>query len=261
MTTNLLDLWSRPQFNSERVSQLLFGETVEVGAVRKGYIRVVQADGYAGWAAQAHLKAISRKQMTEFSRRINAVISGEKAVLHRSIQSAEGDPHFLYYGTRLRTSGRIRGCARCYLPDESFVLLKPQRIRPIKSRKGREATPARLVAEAKRFLGVPYLWGGVSPAGFDCSGFARAIYGIFGLYLPRDTKDQIRCGAKVSREDVRTGDLLFFERHVGLALAGQRIIHASVGGSGVRINSLNPAAKNYRPDLDRSFATARRILC
>jgi cell wall-associated NlpC family hydrolase len=54
--------------------------------------------------------------------------------------------------------------------------------------------------------------------------------------------------------------LLFFKRHVGFAIGRDRVIHSSVGGSGVRINSLRPGADDYRPDLDRDFATARRIL-
>ncbi len=261
VTTNLLDLWSRPKFDSGRVSQLLFGETVAVSSVRSGYARVVQADGYSGWAAQAHLKSISRQQLSVYAKGVNRVVSGEKAVVHGSPRSADLQPHFIYYGSRLWASGRARGFVRCVLPDRSVVLLKPQRIRPIKSRKGREAKPSRIVSEAKRFLGVPYLWGGISPSGFDCSGFVRAVFGAFGIYLPRDTKDQIWCGEKVARQDIRAGDLLFFKRHVGLALAGEKIVHASIGGSGVRINSLSPDAENYRPDLDRSFAMARRILC
>ncbi len=261
VTTNLLDMWSRPKFDSGRVSQLLFGDTVAVSSVRSGYARVVQTDGYSGWAQQAHLRSISRQQLSEYGRGVNSVVSGEKAVLHGSARSTDLQPHFIYYGSRVRAAGRAKGFIRCVLPDRSVVLLKPQRIRPIKSTKGREARPSGLVSEAKRFLGVPYLWGGTSPSGFDCSGFVRAVFGAFGIYLPRDTKDQIRCGENIARQDIRAGDLLFFERHVGLALAGEKIVHASIGGSGVRINSLNPDAENYRPDLDRSFAMARRILC
>jgi len=261
VTTNLLDMWRRPQFNSERVNQLLFGETVSVGTIRKGYARVEQADGYSGWAAEAHLKAISRRQMLEYDRSVNAVVSGEKAVLYQAARATESQPYFVYYGTRLWCSGKVRDCVRCCLPDRSVILIKPQRIRPIRSRKGSEATPAGIVREARRFLGVPYLWGGMSPAGFDCSGLIRAVFGAFGIYLPRDTKDQKRCGEKVARRAVRTGDLLFFKRHVGLALAGEKIVHASVGGSGVRVNSLDPDVENYRSDLDHSFEIARRIMC
>jgi cell wall-associated NlpC family hydrolase len=64
----------------------------------------------------------------------------------------------------------------------------------------------------------------------------------------------------VDRADVKTGDLLFFKRHVGIALGADRLIHASMGGAGVRMNSLRPGMPDYRPDLDRDFAAARRIL-
>lgn len=261
VTTNLLDMWSRPQFNCERVSQLFFADMVEVSSIRKGYARVKQPDGYSGWVLADHLQPISKRQMSDYTRGVNSVVSADKAVLHRNAEREDLQPHFVYYGTRLRVARPARGLVRCRLPDNSTVYLKAQRIRPINSRKGKEATPSGIVSEAKRFLGVPYLWGGVSPAGFDCSGFVRAVYGSFGIYLPRDTKDQIRCGIEVAREHVRTGDLLFFDRHVGLAMSGERLIHASVGGSGVRINALTTEGDNYRPDLNRKFATARRILC
>lgn len=261
VTTNLLDLWSQPRFNSERASQVLFGETVAVSSIRGGYARVIQADGYTGWASANHLRNISKRQWQKYAKAVDIVVSGEKAVLHGPDSRLVPPPHFVYYGTRLKSVGRVRDLIRCSLPDGSHVFLKPQRIRPIMGTKSRETSPSKIVAEAKRFLGVPYLWGGVSPAGFDCSGFVRAVLGAFGIYLPRDTRDQIKCGISVNRENVRTGDLLFFKRHVGLAMTGQRIIHASVGGSGVRVNSLRPGGQDYRPDLDQSFVTARRIQC
>jgi cell wall-associated NlpC family hydrolase len=121
-------------------------------------------------------------------------------------------------------------------------------------------TPRMIVREARRFLGVPYLWGGISPAGFDCSGLVRALFGRYDIYLPRDTKDQIKMGRHIDRTEVRAGDLLFFKRHVGLALGRSRILHASVGGSGVRINSLTEGDDDYRADLDRDYAGARRLL-
>jgi cell wall-associated NlpC family hydrolase len=119
---------------------------------------------------------------------------------------------------------------------------------------------AGVIREARRFLGVPYLWGGISPAGFDCSGFVRAIFSRFGIRVPRDTRDQVKAGIKVDRVNVRPGDLLFFNRHVGIALRHNRMIHASLGGGGVGINSLRPGDDDYRKDLDDSFVTARRLL-
>ena len=78
--------------------------------------------------------------------------------------------------------------------------------------------------------------------------------------MPRDTKDQINSGVKIDRDKVKTGDLLFFDRHVGFAIGKNKIIHSSVSGGGVRINSLMSDTKDYRKDLDESFKTARRII-
>jgi cell wall-associated NlpC family hydrolase len=118
----------------------------------------------------------------------------------------------------------------------------------------------KLATEAIKFLGVPYLWGGISPLGFDCSGLVQTICARFGIAVPRDTDKQIRIGKQVQDMETRVGDLLFFKRHVGFALGQKRIIHASLGGGGVRINSLVPGAPDYRSDLDREFQQARRIV-
>ena len=118
-----------------------------------------------------------------------------------------------------------------------------------------------IIAEAKKFIDIPYLWGGISYPGFDCSGFVRTILAQFGISVPRDTKDQIRLGEAIGRDQVKTGDLLFFKRHVGFAIGRDGIIHSSVGGNGVKVNSLTPGKEDYREDLDRDFYQARRVIC
>ena len=82
----------------------------------------------------------------------------------------------------------------------------------------------------------------------------------FGVLIPRDTRDQRNEGIKVKREETKSGDLLFFDRHVGFAVSGNRIIHCSIGRGGVQIDSLSPDSIDYREDLDKSFLEARRIL-
>jgi cell wall-associated NlpC family hydrolase len=78
--------------------------------------------------------------------------------------------------------------------------------------------------------------------------------------MPRDTKDQITMGERVDRDCIKTGDLLFFRRHVGLAIGRTHLVHASRGGGGVRINALVPGLPDYREDLDRDFVQARRMI-
>jgi gamma-D-glutamyl-L-lysine dipeptidyl-peptidase len=127
-------------------------------------------------------------------------------------------------------------------------------------------TGSEIAATAKRFVGVPYLWGGASPFGLDCSGFVQMVHKLHGVLLPRDAYLQAQDNSfrDVKPEVVMAGDLLFFgsaqdalsERsitHVGIALAGGRFIHSS-GGAGVNISEISDPY--YAPML----RMARRLI-
>jgi cell wall-associated NlpC family hydrolase len=126
---------------------------------------------------------------------------------------------------------------------------------PGDSRKGQQ-----LVAFAKQFIGVPYVWAGRSPGGFDCSGFISYVYGNFGIQLPRMADGQFEVGASVSRRDLTYGDLVFFSTyepgpsHVGIYIGGGKFIHASSGAEEVTITPMN---KQYY--LER-YLGAKRVI-
>ena len=120
---------------------------------------------------------------------------------------------------------------------------------------------AEIVAYAKKFLGVPYVYGGSSPSGFDCSGFTSYVYKHFGYTINRVAADQAKNGTYVEKGSLQQGDLVFFSRnggssvgHVGIYIGENKFIHASSPGSDVKINSLSDAyyLKNY--------ITARKII-
>ena len=115
-----------------------------------------------------------------------------------------------------------------------------------------------LVATARRFLGAPYMWGGMSAGLFDCSGLVGFCYFMAGIQLPRDASQQIKFGTPVSFEDMQAGDLVFFGEtrvaHVALCTGPGRIIHSS---QIVRENSLVAGEPDY---YGRSILGIRRIL-
>ncbi len=116
-----------------------------------------------------------------------------------------------------------------------------------------------LVTYAKQFLGYPYVYGGASPSGFDCSGFMYYVYGQFGYTLYRGATSQLQNGRYVSFDELRPGDLVFFgygstATHVGMYIGNGKFIHAENSGTGVVISSL---VEGYYVGR---YLTARRIV-
>jgi cell wall-associated NlpC family hydrolase len=106
------------------------------------------------------------------------------------------------------------------------------------------APPARYggaVGVAMQYLGTPYVWGGSSPGGFDCSGFVMYVYAQVGVYLPHHAADQYNYGTPVSRDALEPGDLVFFDGlgHVGIYIGGGQFVHSPHTGDVVKISSLD----------------------
>ena len=115
-----------------------------------------------------------------------------------------------------------------------------------------------IVAEAEKYMGVPYVWGGTSPDGFDCSGLVQYVCGSLGIAVDRVAEDQFRNGIPVTRDELMPGDLIFFEQngyihHVGIYAGDNMMIHAPHTGDVVRVVSLD---NEY---YQREYAGARRV--
>lgn len=103
----------------------------------------------------------------------------------------------------------------------------------------------KIIATAKKYIGVPYVWGGESPSGFDCSGFVQYVFKVHGISLNRTTETQYKHGSYVSKSNLKPGDLVFFQNtyragisHVGIYIGNGQFIHAS-SSKGVTISNLS----------------------
>jgi cell wall-associated NlpC family hydrolase len=113
-----------------------------------------------------------------------------------------------------------------------------------------------VVGEAMQYLGVPYVWGGASPSGFDCSGLVVYVFAKFGVSLPHYTGDLWNMGVPVSRDQLEAGDLVFFNGlgHMGIYIGGGQFIHAPHTGDVVKISNMSDGW------YTSSYDGARRIL-
>ena len=258
---NCTDLRSGPKFRTERKSQLLFGGTVKIGTTRQGYCKIYQNDGYDGWVDVRALLKITEREFRNLKRRYNYHVISRTAPL-RLLEPKGGFvcPPFVFYGTRLAVEKSHKGKALVSLPGGGRIEISMKHIAALSEGNTTPIISSHIIGEARKFAGTPYLWGGVTAFGIDCSGLVQSIYGRFGIILPRDSAMQIKCGREIKREDVRKGDLLFFRGHVAIAIDKYRIIHSSLGEGGVAENSLRPGDARFRKDLLDTYITARRVL-
>jgi gamma-D-glutamyl-L-lysine dipeptidyl-peptidase len=243
---------------SEQVSQAILGTPVHVREQGAHWCRVETPDTYQGWVPRRVLSP-----STASGTREALLIRELWANLRAGPDSRLPALLTAYIGTRLpraECQGRWVGLE---LPGGGTGWVEEHRVsseRPCQGEWVREA--AAILATAERFLGVPYLWGGGTPVGIDCSGFVQLVFGLHGLALRRDTTEQLTQGEEADFGALCPADLVFFgadgtasERvtHVGLMLDGQRFIHAR-GGQCVQIDSLAEEA------WQRRLAAARRFL-
>jgi len=205
---------------SEMVSQVLFGELFEIVDEQADWtsIRLLETD-YLGWIQNGQFQKLedSDKEQYFLGRRI--VVGREGGVL-----LGEATQLQLCHGTTL------------YLNEENRTNLPLLDLtyQGSISLFSKELVESELQQLALSYKDVPYLWGGRSEWGIDCSGFSQLIYSCFGLYLPRDAYQQAEKGETVDFiSEIKVGDLAFFDNaqgritHVGIMLDRDTIIHAS----------------------------------
>jgi len=257
VATSWTPVRAEPSHRSELVTQWLCGELLERVEQSDAWVRARGEDGYEGWTTAGPLLELTADERDRW--RLQATCRSLGVDLVPADRDAGGSiPHRLPWGARSRmlSNGLVElpGGSRARPVDAGRLVLGAD----LESRF--PATGRAALETAASWVGAPYLWGGRTLAGADCSGFVQAVYAVHGCRLPRDSRDQHAAGPHLGRlapEACEPGDLLFFTpegdgiTHVGIAGEAGRILHAAAGNGDVRWNDLGGAAR-----LERVLATS-----
>jgi cell wall-associated NlpC family hydrolase len=218
---SVIPVRSSPSDASEMISQLLFGELVEIIGKRGKNWRKIRGewDNYIGWVDPKQLLKITQEQFEKYTE------TYAHALELMTPAMAGGKTIPLLMGSVLPNFDGITFELKKQKFTYSGQVIFPDEFTP---------TPDLIHKIAKRYLNAPYQWGGRSPFGIDCSGFTQNVFKIIGIKLPRDSAQQVNFGDTVEFVDfAQTGDLAFFENkngkiiHVGIVAPDRKIIHAS----------------------------------
>lgn len=253
VTSALAPLMKEPNPRAEMVSQMLTGETGTVIEDRAAWLQVRRDfDGYAGWINRGYLRAVPPAEGMAWSARSG--FRAEKTELETSPGVRITLPLLarlarINDGWELASGQRGRLVAGSIHPADEF---------------SRSARTMRTIDWVRaRFTGVPYLWGGITPWGVDCSGLVQTAFAARGQVLPRDSHDQANQGIPVATDAVEPGDLLFFTEsgaritHVAFAGDDDTLVHSTLSCGGFIVESWKPGTRAAR--LRDQLAAIRRI--
>ncbi len=219
-TLALVPLRSEQAHRSEMVSQVLFGELFEILDEQSDWSSIRLLDtGYTGWIQNGQFTEISNVELARYTGGDARMVGREGGMLTEGSRKL-----YLCHGTKL------------YFDEQGGFDLEGNRwhYQGTMNTLSRTDFSASIAALARSYQDAPYLWGGRSQWGIDCSGFSQLIYSCFGIQLPRDAYQQAEMGQTVDFvAEIKVGDLAFFDNeagritHVGIMLDTDTIIHAS----------------------------------
>ncbi len=251
------DVRREPSHKAELVSQAIQGDALTPLKAENEWTLVRMDDGYIGWIRDWHLKTTSRAERDAFIA-THRIRTNHAIAFETPGGTVLGE---LVVGTPLVAGEAAgRGLVSARLADGRAGYVPKSSLEPLRKRR---PTPERLAKTGLAFLGIPYLWGGTTPNGFDCSGLIQRIFRLNGFLLPRDSDQQALFGTErpnPAPSELVPGQLLFFGKardsitHVGLVLPDRTFLH-SYGQ--VTVNAVDPSHPRYSRRLAEIWQLTR----
>jgi len=263
-------------------TQAILGTKVDILQKSKGEYRVRTPEGYIAWVPTSSVAAFNAAEFEKWNNADKIIYTTEFGKSYSKADKKSLRVSDLVYGNILALTKETKGFYEVKYPDGRIAFIpKEEAISFEKWVNSRKLTEENVLSSAKTMLGLPYLWGGTSVKGVDCSGFTKTSYFMNGYIIPRDASQQVLAGDKVeilgadgnfdsaiALKNLKPADLLFFAAgkannpnarvtHVALYLGNGEFIHSA---GTVRINSMLKDAANYDDFQTRTVVAARRYI-
>lgn len=264
---------SEPRHSGELSTQSTLGTILKVYKKDNGWYLVQTPDGYLGWLDSAGFVPADEASIKAWKDSDKVIYLPDFGFSYAAPSEEAPKVSDLIAGNILQLKSYQNTYARVAYPDGREAYIPEAQVMEYKQWLATaEATPENILATAEQFLGRPYLWGGTSGKGVDCSGFTKTVFYLNGLMLPRDASQQVYVGQPVETDttlkNLQAGDLLFFGRkaeenkkekitHVAIYMGDGKIIHSS---GQVRIESMLRGDSTFNEYRLESFVRAKRML-
>lgn len=247
-------------------SQALYGQEVTILGTKGNWHKIAVKDqsmpnsknGYIGWVPKSHIT----EYYPNFEDCNIAIVTSQNAQLYNDKETSSSYLE-VSFNTILPVINSSEKWVQVKTPEHTTKYLKKQDVKIVDDFNAiSKPSQQDLVTTAKKFLNLPYMWGGTSGYGFDCSGYTHSIYKQHGILIPRDSSVQAKNGLAVAKSDLQPGDLLFYSynkgkgavHHVSMYIGNGQMIHAPKYSKSVEIISINQ--EPYKSE----FSGARRYL-
>ncbi len=266
-------LYAEPRYAAELVSQSLLGTPVRILEQKGGWRRMQTPDRYIGWM-HGSVQPMTNSEWQQYLKQSKVIVTSLNTRSFADTTQESLPVSDLVAGDMLELVLADGDYYRVRYPDGREAYLKKTDAMEVDNwLKKSKLTGESIVQTAKQLLGVPYLWGGTSTKGMDCSGFTKQVYFMHGIILARDASQQVRYGRLIDESgdfsEALPGDLVFFgtkatpenpkERvvHVGIYIGERRFIHAS---DFIHINSFDPADPLYDDFNTNRYLRTKRMI-